>query len=77
MKYRITLKDPDGVYESVKDEVRMSMPEGLDDDEHKAVFDSRMEEAWDKLRRWIQFQEYVTIEFDTDVGTAKVCEAPR
>lgn len=77
MKYRIMLKDPDGVYESVKDEVSRSIPEGLGDDEYKAVLEERMEEAWDKLRRWIWYQEYVTIEFDTDAGTARVCKAPR
>jgi len=77
VKYRITLKDPDGVHDSVEQEVHLGMPANLDDDEYGNIFESRMEEAWDKLRRWIQFQEYVTIEFDTDAGTAKVCEAPR
>ncbi len=33
MKVKLSLKDPDGVYESVKDAVQETLPDGLSEDE--------------------------------------------
>lgn len=74
MKIKLMLKDPDGVYESVKEAVIDSLPEGLSRDEREDVIRTRMENAWDVLRKWVEFQEYVRIEIDTDAGTARVLE---
>lgn len=74
MKFTVTLKDPDGFSESVKDAVDESVDEldGLDDEEKDALREVRSEKTWEKLEQFVEHQEYVTIEFDTDAGTATV-----
>jgi hypothetical protein len=58
MKLKITLKDPDGVYESIKN----------------AVDSTDFEFIEEQCKPWIKYGEYVTIEIDTDAGTATVCK---
>lgn len=74
MKIRITLKDPDRIYEAVEDTVRESLKglHDLEDDEKAAIMESRSEKTWAILERYIQFQEYITVEFDTDTNSARV-----
>jgi hypothetical protein len=59
MKIKIHLKDPDGVYESIKDQTKT-----------KVEFD----EVYQGLKKWVLFGENLAIEFDLDEGTAKVLE---
>lgn len=74
MKIKVQLKDPDGFSESVQDAVEMSLEEleGIDEDEKEALLETRIEKTWDKLEKFVDCQEYVTIEFDTEAGTATV-----
>lgn len=72
MKVKLFLKDPDGVYESVKDAVQETLPDGLSEDEAEDLLKSRMEEAHEKLEKWVEWKEYVTVELDTDTGEARV-----
>lgn len=74
MKIRITLKDPDRVYDAVQDAVQGSLEahEGLDDDEKEAIMETRINKTWAILEKFIQYQEYITVEFDTVDGTARV-----
>lgn len=79
MKIRITLKDPDGFYESVKEAVKESLEAltDLDTDEKESLFEHRMEKVWEQLEPWVEYQEYVTLEFDTEKGTAEVVKRNR
>lgn len=62
MKLRITLKDPDGVYDSLDDGgFNPREFESSDNDEIRDVFE-----------KYVEFQEYVTIEMDTVTGVATV-----
>jgi hypothetical protein len=73
MKVRVTLKDPDGFYESVREAVEASLASmELSDDEREAVANTRMDRTWKALQRWVEHQEYVNLEFDTLEGTATV-----
>lgn len=76
MKLRVTLKDPDGFYEGVragvKDEVRKI--EGLSEHEQDWIIQQRQDNVWEDLTKFVSGSEYVTIEFDTDTGTATVLE---
>lgn len=75
MKLRITLKDPDGVWESVQDAARNSLRSGtssLSTAERNALTDSRREGLLESIAPWVEYNEYVTIEIDTDTGTAIV-----
>lgn len=72
MKVRLTLKDPDGVYECVKAAIEETIPDGLSKDEEADLIESRMEDAQEKMRKWVQYKEYVTVEIDTESGEAVV-----
>lgn len=61
MKLIITVKDPDGVNDCLKDA-------GVFNDDYE-IKDSNVEDAVDKF---IEFKEYITIEIDTDTGEATV-----
>lgn len=75
MKVRITFKDPDGVYEAIDDAVKESLKtDGLDKDEAEAISELRHEKVSRVLSKWVEYGEYVTVEFDTDAGTAIVVE---
>jgi len=77
MKLKITLKDPDGVYDSIQDAAESSTgdADGLDQDELEKLAESRREKLEEQCNPWIRYGEYVTIEIDTDAGTATVCKA--
>ena len=76
MKVAITLKDPDGVYESIRDAVKLRLKSqtGLSQFERDALEEAGIQDLEEKLRKWIEYNEYVTIEFDTDAQTARVLE---
>lgn len=76
MKIRVTLKDPDGFYDCVRDAVKADIAKisGLDDEERESMLDARVMKVNDVLGRWVEYGEYVDIEFDTDAKTATVCE---
>ena len=76
-KLKITFKDPDGVYECVRDELRDALPPGLPDDEAEVLLEHRTQAADKALRRWIEGGEYLTVEFDLEAGTATVQEPSR
>lgn len=60
MKIKITVKDPDGVWDSLKDSK-------LDPNELPS-------EVENVVRKYIEFKEYITVELDTETGEARVCE---
>ena len=72
MKLKITFKDPDGVYECVRDAVQETLPEGLSEEETDELLESRTESTFNTLRKWIEWKEYLSVEFDTVSGTATV-----
>lgn len=75
MKIRIILKDPDGVGDSIDEAARDSLPEGLSEEERDMLFDLRREKIAADCTPWLEYSEYVTIEIDTDAGTAVVVRA--
>lgn len=76
MRFIITFKDPDGVYDSIRDAAYNSVNsiEGLDDDEKESLVIDRHESLSDLASKWISYDEYLTIEIDTDAKTARVVE---
>lgn len=72
MKFTVTLKDPDGFYDGVTEAVERSFPKGLTFTEGKKPIGERRELVFEKIKKWVQRQEYITIEFDTETGTATV-----
>lgn len=74
MKYRITLKDPDGFgnffQETAQERERLAIKAGLSEDELDS--DRIQEKIQEDLAPWVDCQEYVTIEIDTEAGTTRV-----
>ena len=74
MKFQVTLKDPDGPYDTIQDEAKrqVSEIEGLDEDERESLVDERVKKMRDFSGPWLKYGEYITVEFDTEAGTAVV-----
>lgn len=74
MKLTITFKDPDGVYECIRQTVEEQLRdvEGIDDEERESLAEDRKESIEESISKWVKYREYITIEFDTDAGTATV-----
>jgi hypothetical protein len=75
MKIKIQLKSPDAVLHAVSEAVQQGMPDDLEPFEYRCILEERMDNLFEgPLKKWIGYREYVTIEIDTDTGTAKVLE---
>ena len=72
MKFRITLKDPDGVGEWLAEAADKDIPAGLDEVERDAVATIRIDRIANFIKKWIEDNEYLMVEFDTELGTATV-----
>jgi hypothetical protein len=73
MKFRLTMQDPDQLTDACEDAARKSLADlGLDADEMGPLIAKRAEKLSGFAGRWIEYDEYITIEFDTDAGTAVV-----
>lgn len=74
MKLRLTLKDPDGVGNCLYDHAEQSTVgiEGLSSEEMTDLMNSRMESAREYLKKWIKWDEYISIEIDMETGEIKV-----
>jgi len=74
MKFTVTLKDPDGFYESIKEAVDNSLNGTtlLDEDEFEELAEIRRVKINEAISKWVKYSEYITIEFDTTANTATV-----
>lgn len=78
MKFTITLKDPDCLYEPVEEAVRAEVEQlGLSEDEVDAIVESRSEKVRKLLARWFEYDEYLRLEADTEAETLVVQERKR
>ena len=75
MKIRITMKDPDGVYDSIQRVVDMALPEGLPENACDGLKRLRRGLAEEAASKWIEYGEYITVEIDTDANTCVVVPA--
>lgn len=75
MKFKITMKDPDGYSDSVQEAVRDSLKDsGLDEDELELVEEKRREKFSEVLSKWFEYGEYLTVEVDLEKKTIRVVE---
>lgn len=75
MKFKITLKDPDGVDYSFRNATEKLVEELdlIDPDEVEMLIESRLDKLHEACSKWVKYNEYVTIEIDTETGEACVC----
>jgi len=79
MKVQITFKNPDAIDNGIDEAITSEkLVEALGEDDIEdfvEVEESIREDVKVDLAKWISYNEYVTIEFDTEAETAKVLEA--
>lgn len=78
MKFKIVMKDPDGVWDAVEEAAIKSVGVGLPDldgDERDIITKKRIEGLNKQLCKWFEHGEYLTVEIDTEANTATVLEA--
>ena len=72
MKFTITMKDPDGFYDSITtaavDEIEAI--DGLNPDEREDLIEGRVEKLKEICKAFFRYDEYLTVEIDT---VAKTC----
>lgn len=71
MIFRVTMKDPDSVYEGINDALDEELND-MPEDEAEAIRELRMEKAQDIASEWFEYGEYLTVEVDTDRQTIRV-----
>lgn len=75
MKFRVTMKDPDGVGDAIKEAARRSVAGmKLDADELEQLEETRREKIDEQLRKWFEYSEYLKVDIDLEAGTATVVE---
>jgi hypothetical protein len=75
MIIRVHIQDPDAFSQAIDEAIEQSFADTeLDSDEKDALLDLRREKAEKALEKWVEYVEYVTLEFDTVALTAKVVE---
>ena len=72
MKFLVTLKDPDGIYECVEGAVNKTRPADITNDEWDDIKSRRMGEI---TGRWFKYGDYCTVEIDTEANAARVLTA--
>lgn len=79
MQFDISFKSPDAVYYAVEEEISQLRPPEAELEEFEGYEDpttawreAKAEELKEFVSKWVRYGENVTIEFDTEKGTATV-----
>lgn len=77
MKFQVLLKDPDGFCDGISEaamEASLAIDGAFTEREREAVWKVREETFREFVSKWVEYGEYITIEFDTEANTATVVE---
>ena len=78
MKFTVNIKDPDVFADAIQEAVTAEVAAlGLAEDEAEGVIERRTEKVGAALERWVEYGEYIRVEFDTEAGTATVVPRKR
>jgi len=74
MKFRVQMKNPDALADAIDAAVKTDVSQiaGLDEDERAAVAEQRVETFRDVAGAWFEYDEYLTVEIDTEAKTCVV-----
>jgi hypothetical protein len=74
MKIRCNFKDPDTMPDAVTDAyARYEKPSGISDEEWASIRQDRAQDVRAAIAdKWMEYSEYIMVEFDTEAGTARV-----
>ena len=71
MKIKVTMKDPDTMYDAMQNAVMKEVAElGLSDHDFESIVELRTERVRTKMAKWFKYGEYLTVVFDTETMTA-------
>lgn len=70
----MTFKDPDVIFEAISEAVneRIKAIKELDDEERDVLIEKKNRAVSDQLSKWIEYGDFITVEFDTDLNTARI-----
>lgn len=71
MKFQVTMKDPDTLFDAIQDAVAETL-ETMPEDEAEAVREIRENKAHEVASKWFKYGEYLTVEIDTEEKTIMV-----
>jgi hypothetical protein len=74
MIIRITLKDPNGIDDSIREAAKQSLVNvgELEHEEAQYLLEARQKRISESLKPWIEYGEYVRLEIDLETKAAKV-----
>lgn len=73
MKFTVSFKDPDTFGDAIRDAVEDDVKAlGLSAREAESVAEIRAEEVQNAIGHFVEYGEYIRIEFDTEARTARV-----
>jgi hypothetical protein len=72
MIFKVQMKDPDMLYDSIRYAVGGIEVDGLSESELDAVKEARTEAVETLCRKWFRYGEYLTVEIDTEKETCVV-----
>ena len=75
-KIRVTMKDPDSLYDAVQEHVEEELKNsGLPEDEQEILQEARQEKYNEIAGKFFEYGEYLTVEIDTETQEARVVSA--
>lgn len=74
MRFKITMKDPDGFFACIEDAAKEMADQVtcVDEEDREAVADQKQGELRELCQKWFRYNEYLTVEIDTDAGSISV-----
>jgi hypothetical protein len=79
VKFSIVMKSPDNVHEASVAAAQRSLDaiNGLTARERNDLLECRQQDVLEKLSKWVEFGEYIEVEFDLEAMTARVVEVAK
>jgi len=74
MKFKVTMKNPDALIDSITEAVKDLSSDGIEEDEIEDFKETRIEEVKSICAKWFKWGEYLTVEVDTEDETCVVLQ---
>lgn len=74
MKFRVTMKDPDTLYDAAQEaaEENLASVDNIAEHEKETLVEGRVEDLKEVASKWFEYGEYLTVEIDTEAKTCVV-----
>lgn len=74
MKFKVTMKDPDGVSDAIDEAVDEALKAvtGVTEEERESLRDVKRKTIVGIVSKFFEFLEYLTVEIDTEAETCEV-----